>query len=66
MMLETLLRGGEGCFAARTGSSMVMLTPDFCWLMERRTSVSLGITERERERERERSDFTFNKYHYPE
>ena len=30
--------------AARTGSSMVMLTPDFCWLMERRNRVSVVVT----------------------
>lgn len=43
-MLDSLLRGGDGCLAVRTGSSMVILTPDFCWLMERRISVSLGVT----------------------
>ena len=44
-MLDTLLRGGEGWRADRTGSSMVMVTPDLCWLMERRTGASpLGVT----------------------
>lgn len=27
------------------GSSMVMDTPELCWLKERRTTVSLGVTE---------------------
>lgn len=43
-ILETFPRGGEGCWAVRTGSSMVMETPIFCWLMERRMRVSLGVT----------------------
>lgn len=49
-ILETLPRGGEGCLVVRTGSSIVMDTPDFCWLMERRTRLSLGVTVRQRER----------------
>ena len=44
MMLESLPRHGEGCLVVRMGSSMVMDTPDFCWLMERRTTLSLGVT----------------------
>lgn len=48
-MLETLPRGGEGWRAVRTGSSMVIDTPDFCWLIERRMRLSLGITGIERE-----------------
>ena len=43
-MSETLPRGGEGCWDVRTGSSIVMETPVFCWLMERRMRVSLGVT----------------------
>lgn len=43
-ILETFPRGGEGCWAVRTGSSMVMETPVFCWLIERRMRVSLGVT----------------------
>lgn len=43
-MLETFPRGGEGFRAERTGSSIVMETPVFCWLMERRMKVSLGVT----------------------
>lgn len=44
-MFETLPRGGDGWADVRTGSSMVTDTPDFCWLMERRTTLSLGVTE---------------------
>lgn len=43
-MQETLPRGGEGCRAVRTGSSIVMETPVFCWLMERRMRVSPRVT----------------------
>lgn len=43
-MLLILPRGGEGTWAVRTGSSMVMDTPDFCWLMERRVKVSPKVT----------------------
>lgn len=43
-ILETLPRGGEGCLAVRTGSSIVMETPVFCWLIERRMRVSPGLT----------------------
>lgn len=43
-MLDSLPRDGEGCLVVRTGSSMVTDTPDFCWLMERRTTLSLGVT----------------------
>lgn len=44
-MLLTLPRGGEGTWAVRTGSSMVMETPERCWLMERRVRVSLSVTK---------------------
>ena len=48
MMFETFPRGGEGWLVVRTGSSIVTDTPDFCWLMERRTRLSLGVTEGKR------------------
>ncbi len=48
MMLEVFPRGGESWRPVRIGSSIVMDTPDFCWLMERRTKESLGVTERKK------------------
>lgn len=50
MMLETLPWGGDSCLVVRMGSSMVTETPEFCWLIERRTTLSLGVTERRGER----------------
>lgn len=44
-MLLILPLGGEGTWAVRTGSSIVMETPDFCWLMDLRVKVSPNVTE---------------------
>lgn len=43
-MLLILPLGGEGTWAVRTGSSIVMETPDFCWLMDLRVKVSPNVT----------------------
>lgn len=45
MIFVILPWDGEGCLVVRTGSSMVTHTPEFCWLMERRTTLSLGVTK---------------------
>ena len=45
-MLLILPLGGEGTWAVRTGSSIVMETPDFCWLMDLRVKVSPNVTEK--------------------
>lgn len=45
-MLLILPLGGEGTWAVRTGSSIVMETPDFCWLMDLRVKVSPNVTKK--------------------
>lgn len=45
-MLLILPLGGEGTWAVRTGSSIVMETPDFCWLMDLRVKVSPKVTKK--------------------
>jgi len=48
-MLLILPLGGEGTWAVRTGSSIVMETPDFCWLMDLRVKVSPNVTKKRAE-----------------
>lgn len=44
-ILLILPLGGEGTWAVRTGSSIVMETPAFCWLMDLRVKVSPNVTK---------------------